>query len=99
MAKPPYTNTQFKLLFDRLPTYITTKYNALITELQTWWDNILSKIVTNGDGLSVLANDGTYRKTTLYTGFTNNENIIVSYNPTDRKITLTGTFEAYRCVY
>lgn len=29
------------------------------------------------------------------TGFTNNKNITVSYNPTTRKVTLTGTFEAY----
>lgn len=29
------------------------------------------------------------------TGFTNNENINVSYDPTTRKVTLTGTFEAY----
>lgn len=29
------------------------------------------------------------------TGFTNNDDIVVSYNPTTRKVTLTGTFEAY----
>lgn len=29
------------------------------------------------------------------TGFTNNQNITVSYDPTTRKVTLNGTFEAY----
>jgi hypothetical protein len=29
------------------------------------------------------------------TGFTNNQNIGVSYDPTTRRVTLTGTFEAY----
>jgi hypothetical protein len=84
-----------KIVFDRLPSFIVTKYNSLITELNTWWTNLLSKIVVNGDGLSMFANDGTYRKTIPYTGFTNNSAINVSYNSTARTVTLTGTFEAY----
>jgi len=84
-----------KIVFDRLPSYIVGKYNSLITELNTWWTTILSKVVVNGDGLSMFANDGTYRKAIPYTGFTNNSTINVSYNSTNRTVTLTGTFEAY----
>lgn len=92
---PTKLPSAMKTVFDRLPSFIVTKYNSLITELNTWWTSILSKIVTNGDGLSMLSNDATYRKAIPYTGFTNNANINVSYNSTNRTITLTGSFEAF----
>lgn len=88
-----------KQVFDRLPSFIVGKYNSLITELNTWWDNLLSKINTTGsaDGLSVFSNDLTYRTVIPYTGFTNNSNINVAYNSTTRKISLSGVFYGYYC--
>ena len=41
------------------------------------------------------AYDATISTTKEPTGFTNNQNITVSYDGTTRKVTLTGTFEAY----
>lgn len=49
----------------------------------------------SGDGSKALSDSGVYRKFTYDTGFTNNQNISVSYDSTTRKITLAGTFEAF----
>lgn len=75
------------------------------------WENQLQKASNttlldtagNYDGTNVetgMAEVGAYAKiinqnTAITTGFTNSENITVSYNSTNRTITLTGTFVAY----
>lgn len=62
----------------------TSSGTGTITQLNSDWNATT--------GVTAILNKPTLVE---YTGFTNNQNIVVSYDSVNRKITLTGTFEAF----
>jgi len=79
--------TQKTDLTDGGTTTLHTHSHTILTDIGT---NTHAQIDTK---LASLYNEREIKKET--TGFTNCENINVSYNATTRKVTLTGTFQAY----
>jgi len=77
----------------------STAVQTLITDLGNYYTSLEVEGALQEVGLSLEAHEAfinTLKVTTKEpTGFTNNENIDVSYDSTTRKVTLTGTFEAY----